>query len=77
MTYDSFGRKEMKRCHDDGEQKRLLDSHDGDIDQRTDGMGRLSGMETGETGWGLVERCDATCRGNTDGRIYREWGIDI
>jgi hypothetical protein len=56
MTYDSFGRKEVKRCHD-GEQKRLLDSHDGDIDQRTDrmGMGRLSGVETGEAVWSLVK----------------------
>ena len=34
--------------------KRLLDSHDGDIDQGMDKMGRSSGVETGEAVWSLV-----------------------
>jgi YD repeat-containing protein len=54
MTYDSFGRREKKRRNDDREQKRLLDSLDGDVDQRADRMGRSSGVETGEALWSGV-----------------------
>jgi hypothetical protein len=48
MTYDSIGRREKKRRHDDREQNQLLDSLDGDVDQRADRRGRSSGVKTGE-----------------------------
>lgn len=53
MTYDGFGR-EKKRRHESGEQKPLMDSLDGDVDQRADRMGRSSGVKTGEAVWSVV-----------------------
>jgi hypothetical protein len=55
MTYDSIGRREKKRRHDDREQNQLLDSLDGDVDQRADRRGRSSGVKMGEAEWSLAQ----------------------